>query len=232
MKKYFINYASNGFLNSQKIGLEAAKSFGFNVTGYGQDDIDQEFKIKNMEILSAKRGAGYWLWKPYIILKKLNELNHGDYLVYMDSGAKIIKNIDNILKLIDHKGMLNFSMCQKTSKWTKGDCFFSINKKNVDDYRDSNQMQATYLFFRKNDICVNFVKQWLELCTNPSLITDCANLMMNNYEDFIDHRHDQAILSLLVYNENMMYIPQIDQYAVEHGYGQDWILIDRHGIRS
>jgi hypothetical protein len=55
---------------------------------------------------------------------------------------------------------------------------------------------------------------------------------MNNYEDFIDHRHDQAILSLLVYNENMMYIPQIDQYAVEHGYGQDWILIDRHGIRS
>lgn len=232
MKRYFINYASNGFLNSQKIGLDSAKSFGFDVQGYSPDDIDEEFKIKNSEILTSKRGGGYWLWKPYIILKKLNEINHGDYLVYMDSGAKIIKNVDNILRMIDHKGMLNFSMVQKTSKWTKGDCFFHINEKNIDDYKDSNQMQATYLFFRKNDICVNFVKKWLDLCTIPSLIMDTPNMMASNYSDFIDHRHDQAILSLLVYNENMMYIPQIDQYAIEHGYSQDWILIDRHGNRS
>jgi hypothetical protein len=232
MKKYFINYASNGFLNSQKLGLDSARSFGFICTGYNPDVIDCDFKNKNIQILSAKRGAGYWLWKPYIILKKLNEINDGDYLVYMDSGAKIIKDVDNILRMIDHKGMLNFSMMQKTSKWTKGDCFFHINKKNVDDYKDNNQMQATYLFFRKNNNCVNFVKKWLELCTMPSLIMDTNNLNMDNYSDFIDHRHDQAILSLLVYNENMMYIPQIDQFSVEHGYNQDWILVDRHGIRS
>ena len=232
MKKYFINYASNGFLNSQRIGLEAARSFGFIANGYGPDDIDEEFKTKNVEILSSKRGAGYWLWKPYIIFKKLNEINDGDYLVYMDSGAKLIKNVDNILRMIDHRGMLNFSMMQKTSRWTKGDCFFNINENNVNDFKDNNQMQATYLFFRKNNICTNFVKNWLDLCTNPSLIMDTPNTLMNNYEDFIDHRHDQAILSLLVYNKNMMYIPQIDQFSVEHGYGNDWIHIDRHGIRT
>jgi len=35
---------------------------------YGPNDIDNEFKKKNIEILSQKRGNGYWLWKPYFIL--------------------------------------------------------------------------------------------------------------------------------------------------------------------
>lgn len=232
MKKYFINYANNGFVNSQKLGLESAKHFGFVVEGYGIDSIDPLFKSKYDLILKQPRGAGYWLWKPYLIYKKLLEINYGDYLVYMDSGARIIKNVDNILRMINHKGMLNFSMVQKTSKWTKGDCFYAINKNNKNDFKDLNQMQATYLFFRKNDVCIEFVKKWLDYCTDENLITDSSNQYMNNFDDFIDHRHDQAILSLLVYNSDMMYIPQIDEFSYEHGYSSEWILVNRHGNRS
>lgn len=232
MKKYFINYASNGFINSQKIGLASAVNFGFKAQGYGLDDIDPLFYEKNKTIFSFNRGAGYWLWKPYFILRKLNEINYGDYLVYMDSGAKIVRDVDNILRMIDHKGILNFSMIQKTSKWTKGDCFYKINKNNPEDYKDHNQLQATYLFFRKNNSCVEFVKKWLEYSQQLELISDMPNRYMQNFNDFIDHRHDQAIMSLLAYNEGMMYIPQIDQFAVEHGYSSDWIMIDRHGIRT
>lgn len=232
MKKYFINYASNGFVNSQKIGLANATSFGFQSQGYGLHDIDSQFIEKNKTIFSFGRGGGYWLWKPYFILRKLNEINDGDYLVYMDSGAKIVRDVDNVLRMIDHKGMLNFSMIQKTSKWTKGDCFYKINKNNPSDYKDHNQLQATYLFFRKNNSCVEFVKKWLEYSQQLELISDIPNRYMANFDDFIDHRHDQAIMSLLAYNEGMMYIPQIDQYAAEHGYKSDWFLIERHGIRS
>jgi hypothetical protein len=232
MKKYFINYAHNSFLTSQKIALDSAKSLGFTSYGFGFDDIDENFKNKNSKILNQSRGAGFWLWKPYLILKTLNIMEDNSYLIYMDSGAKLIKNVDNILRMINHKGMLNFSMMQKSSKWTKGDCFFYLNKNNKDDFKDENQMQATYLFFKKCPYVVSFVEKWLENCLLPGLLDDSKNTKMNNFEDFIDHRHDQAILSLMVYNDNMMYIPQIDQYAVEHGYGQDWISIDRHGIRS
>ena len=55
---------------------------------------------------------------------------------------------------------------------------------------------------------------------------------MDNFSDFIDHRHDQAIFSLLCYNEGIMNIPQIDQYCVEHGFGIDRQIINRHGIRN
>ena len=49
MKKYFINYTNNGFLNSQKEALDSATKFGFNVKGYNYNDIDSNFK--NCEFL-------------------------------------------------------------------------------------------------------------------------------------------------------------------------------------
>ena len=53
---------------------------------YGPNDIDPDFQKKNKDILSRKRGNGYWLWKSYFINKTLIEkLNEGDYLIYTDA---------------------------------------------------------------------------------------------------------------------------------------------------
>ena len=230
--KYFINYASNGFFNSQSFGLKSATNFGFKSIGYTDTNIDKDFVTKNIKILSNPRGSGYWLWKPYIILDMLNKIEDGDYLIYMDSGANLISDPTKYLEMIDSKGILAFSMVQKTSKWTKGDCFCEINKDNKDDWKDANQLQGTYIFFKKCEFSVSFVERWLSLCEKENLITDIANINMDNFSDFIDHRHDQAIFSLLCYNEGIMNIPQIDQYCVEHGFGIDRQIINRHGIRN
>jgi hypothetical protein len=230
--KYFINYASNGFTNSQNIGLKSASQFGFKSIGYTNLDLDKEFITKNNKILSSSRGAGYWLWKPYIILDMLNKINDDDYLIYMDSGACLTGDPTNYLEMIDDKGILSFSMVQKTSKWTKGDCFFEINQVNKNDFAESNQIQGTYIFLRKCDYSVSFVKRWLFLCEKENLITDQPNINMGNFSDFIDHRHDQSILSLLIYNKSIMNIPQIDQYCVEHGLDISRQIINRHGIRN
>jgi hypothetical protein len=48
------------------------------------DDIDHCFKQKNKHILQ-QRQHGYWIWKPYIILKKLLEIDENDILCYNDS---------------------------------------------------------------------------------------------------------------------------------------------------
>ena len=92
MKKYFINYAARGFKNSQQIGLEAAKSFGFNVEGFNENNIDESFYNYYSTHFQQPRGAGYWLWKPYIIKHKLSTIEKGDYLIYMDSGGKFMFN--------------------------------------------------------------------------------------------------------------------------------------------
>jgi hypothetical protein len=229
--KYFINYASNGFFKSQEEGLRCAALFGFKTKGYTNSDIDNDFFQKNKEILLSKRGAGYWLWKPYIILDAFNSIEDGDYLVYMDSGARFVGDPTKYLESIDENGILAFSMVQKTSKWTKGDCFYMINSDNKKSFEEANQLQGTYMFFRKCDKSIAFVKEWLSFC-ETSLITDSPNEKMQNFPDFIEHRHDQAIFSLLAYNKGILNVPQIDQYCVEHGYGLDRKIVDRHGIRQ
>ena len=231
MNKYFINYSSNGFRGSQLEGLAAAECFGFKTKGYTEKDIDADFFEKNKSILETKRGAGCWLWKPYIILDMLNTINDGDYLVYMDSGAKFIKNPSVFLTMINHKGILCTRMIHPQGRWSKGDCFYLINKNNHDDFRFDLQIQGTYLFIKKCEFSVNFVKEWLKFCETDGLISEEKNLYKENFPEFIEHRHDQSILSLMVYNHDIMYIPQIDQYCAEWGLGTDWLYVDRHGRR-
>lgn len=60
--------------------------------------------------------------------------------------------------------------------------------------------QASQLIIKNTERTRNFIKQWLDLCTNEQLLTDIPS-KVPEYTDFIDHRHDQALLSLLYYKE-------------------------------
>ena len=85
----YINYASGNFLKSQKYSLNNALKLGCvdEVFSYTFSDIDTKFHNDNKEILNNKKGGGYWLWKPYFILKSLNKTttfgkkNHQSFLI-------------------------------------------------------------------------------------------------------------------------------------------------------
>jgi len=234
VKKYFINYANNGFYNVQKIALEKAREFGFESIGYRYDDIDDDFKLKNNHILSQPRGAGYWIWKPYIILDMLSKIKDGDFLIYMDSGAFLCKSPDDLLRIINHKGILTFSLgIHKQSTWCKGDCFVEVNGvEDKDKYSDELQIFASFIFIRKCDYSVNFIKKWLDLCTKDQLVTDSPS-KSPNYPDFKEHRHDQSLLSLLVYKEDIMYIPDVTQWCFEHGFDiENRKIVEHHRNRN
>lgn len=65
--------------------MEAAKRFGFDrAFAYNVSIMTEAFREKYRHILGLKRGAGYWMWKPYVILKTLlDEATWGDYLCYV-----------------------------------------------------------------------------------------------------------------------------------------------------
>ena len=97
---------------------------------YKFDDIDLNFKKKNQYILSRRRGNGYWLWKPYFILKTLNEkLQKGDYLIYTDAGIFYLDKVDKIIKFmisINEDIWLNrLSYFEK--KYSKRDAFILLD---------------------------------------------------------------------------------------------------------
>ncbi len=217
---YAISYADSIYENPQKLNLYSALQNGVNKTiAYTPSDLDKDFVLKNAEILNCKRGAGYWLWKPYVISKTLNEINDGDYLFYADAGSVYVRNISSLIDLMELRGdsIVVFDQAYIEKDWTKRDTFILLNCDNK-NYSDTSQRMATFFVAKKTERTMQFVEEWLHLCEDARVLTDKINTLgKENYSGFIDHRHDQSVLSLLSKRNN------ISAYADPSINIQDWL---------
>ena len=206
MKKVYINYADQIFKKEQNFALRAAKYRGkFDVViGASPKNIDEKFHKEYSHILNEKRGGGYWLWKPYLIKKTLASLEYGDYLFYSDSGAYFLKKIDILISVLNSSGqdIMGFEMPLIEGQWTKKELF--VNMDCVDEiFSESNQIMASFILIKRTNQSDKFFSEFLKYSCNEINITDkfIENVKQNN--DFIDHRHDQSIFSLLYKKYNL-----------------------------
>ena len=196
-----ISFATDDYRRSQQFLENYSYQNGANkVYSYSINDIDSTFIKKNYSILSKKRGAGYWLWKPYLIKKTFDLLNNGDYLFYIDSGAYPISSLD---VLAMNQDITCFELHGLYNKyWTKYDCFHLMNC-TESRYFDSYQMNAAFQVYRKNTNSCNFIQEYLELCQDEKILTDCENLFGQNINGFKEHRHDQSVFTNLCIKYNI-----------------------------
>lgn len=92
-KKIFITYGNKLYYESLQRIKEQASSVGCfdKIITYTDADLPEE--ICNHSLMQYKRGGGYWLWKPYFILKTLLEVaQEGDIVVYSDAGSEVFKH--------------------------------------------------------------------------------------------------------------------------------------------
>ena len=168
---------------------------------YGPDDLDKEFREKNRDILSRKRGNGYWLWKSYIINKTIVEkLKEGDYLIYTDAGTLYMNSTYLLINfLIENKASMWMDRLRYIeSEFTKRDAFILLGV-DMPFYSQTNHYQAGIQIYKKSSYTVKFIQEWLYYCQDKRIITDDENTLgQPNYKDFKDNRHDQSVLSLLI----------------------------------
>ena len=173
---------------------------------YGPQDVDFEFRKNNLDILSRKRGNGYWLWKPYFILKALNEkLNEGDYLIYTDATILYKKNAKILVDFLEKKNsdMWFYKQIWKDYEYSKRDAFILMGADNP-YYTNTCTYNAAYQIYKKSKFSLKFVEDYLYYCKDKRIITDEPNVLsLKNYQGFKDHRHDQTILSLLIKKYNI-----------------------------
>jgi hypothetical protein len=196
----YINYADFSFQSQQKFSLISAKYIGGfdKVIGYGIDDVDEGFSSKHKNILSQVRGGGYWLWKPYLIRKSLLQVTVGDYLFYSDSGAFFMKPVKSLLAELENskQDIMAFELPLIEKQWSKKELF--INMKCKDErYFKSNQISASFILIKKTKKSIAFVEDFLAYASNEINITDVYDENVEQNSDFIEHRHDQSIFSLL-----------------------------------
>jgi len=214
MSIHFLSFGNEMYKNSIKRIANEIKSTNMvnYIHTYNEFDLMEmpEFWEKHKKfILSNKRGYGYWLWKSFLTLKTLNEMNEGDILIYADAGCEILINnrnqFNNSISLLnnDKSGFISFEMRTNIEKvWTKSDLFDYLN---CFDLKDTPQLHATYFVVKKCENSMNIVEKWYEISSIYSLLDDTPSNVANDIS-FIEHRHDQSILSLLrkLYNTRII----------------------------
>ena len=160
------------------------------------------------------RGYGYWIWKPYLILKELKSLNEGDILAYFDIHIhfdKIKYQYDEILNVLENdehhmiiaKGYFNDFMF--TTTYLKNIVEKELNYKFTEDQLLEFQREAGIIFVKKCDFTIKFFEQYFNIMANHiDAITDDHNQDIDNHSTFIENRHDQSVCTLLAkyYNIN------------------------------
>lgn len=97
-------------------------------------------------------------------------------------------------------------------QWTKRELLKNMNLDNF-KYTESNQIMASYMLIKKTDFTMEFIKDWLLYACNEINITDKFDEKIKQYPEFIEHRHDQSIFSLLYKKYNLVSFGDPSQYG-------------------
>ena len=152
-------------------------------------------------ILKNKRGCGYWLWKPYLIHKNIQDMKNGDILLYLDCGCEL--DIRNRMKIAEmfhlvNKYKLITSSTQIELMWNKMDLLVELQMLQ-NEYLITPQKQAGAIVLLVCDETRKLVKDWYNIASsNKYHFIDDTPSIRQNINGFNEHRHDQSIFSLLV----------------------------------
>lgn len=185
----------------------------------GPKDFDDNLKSQINFFLNQKKNKGYayWYWKPNLIKNVMNNLSEGEIVQYIDIGCHIIKNknkrfneyLDILIKKenwilpFQYHDSLNtkFSSIsfpkREEFKFTKADLFEYFNFLNKREIIDTPQFWAGNIFFKKCQKSQNFLLEWIDIMINNFHLIDDTHSNIKNHNDFIEHRHDQSVYSLL-----------------------------------
>ena len=211
-KLWFISYGDANYeAAKQRIRKEAEDMgcFQGGIKIYGPEDLGEDFNTGEVaKVLKEPRGGGYWLWKPYIIMKTLEMMNPDDILLYADAGCTLqtagVPRLKEYAKMISpdtSKSVLVMRLRdQVAKKWITTEIFDHFNIKMDDPIAISNQVLATCGMYRNCADGIQVVKRWLDTAMKrPDLFTYKYNeASKKTNPDFIENRHDQSILTPIV----------------------------------
>lgn len=207
---HFITFAggSANFLEAgNRILTQAQKSGLFTSTSlFTESDLTGINQEISKYIDQNRYGLGYWIWKPTIIKYCLESyVQDNEYLVYVDAGCELASNWLSNMKFKNFcarnldQDILAFSTGNPEILWTKSSVL-ELLKQEISKF--STQVAATFIIFRKSKMSIDIVSTWLNTCAieNGRFID---NSIGEEFTDFIEHRYDQSIFSVIYKNAGL-----------------------------
>jgi len=234
VKKYLCGFADKRIKYAPKRFARQAKQMRVydDIFLYTEDDLDKEFYAK-FEDKFCLRGFGYWVWKPQVILQTLSKMEEGDIVQYSDIGCHFNKRgRSRLLEYFEttkneRTGILCFTAIDCTEKQhTKGDLFDYFNIRNNESIFPE-QIVATTIFTRKCEKSMEIIRNWLQVFYDDFHLVDDSPSRNANFDEFIENRHDQSVLSILAKINNVAKLDYAEQVRL---FSDDpiWAIRDRY----
>ncbi len=201
---HLITYGDHRYNASKRRLRHQAVSTGWfnSVTVYGPKKLDEDFRKKFADILKCRKGGGYWIWKSHIIQKKLQEIDDGDILIYLDAGCSINpygkKRLDQYVKMLNKSdtGIISFEIIYQEKKWTVKEIFQYFNLNIDGKIANSRQINGGVRIMKKCKNVVDMINlESKALYDNSLLFTD--HYSRKQRPGFRDNRHDQSVFSVI-----------------------------------
>ena len=200
---YLISYVDGPdetyFKNQNAMALSALNKGIDFIFNYKRSHLDPEFIHKNGHILNQPKGAGYWLWKPYVILKTMERAPENSIIIYADAGFIFRGSIKIALEKIKHHDMILYNYTPTDGHIVESVVKrYALKKMNCDTEacRKSSSLVAAFLILKNTPTSRNFIKQWLTYAQDSEILMD-GSFSVPEHPNFVHHKHDQAILCVL-----------------------------------
>ncbi len=205
-----VTYATPEFEPYAELLAATARQAGVDHTRVlNPGSLPARFISAHSEVLAEPRGAGLWLWKPWAVLSTLEEVPDGSIVVWIDAAAHFAGPTSLLTSLMESHDVDLWIMGEGFTEgsFTKRDALVALGL-DTDETRRSAQRFASCFAVRRTEFGISFAREYLEACCDRAVISDDPNTCgLANYPEFIDHRHDQSVFSLLSKRHGVPVVP-------------------------
>lgn len=195
------------------VGLDEARSYGWS-------DLDPAWVARNSRVLVQQRGAGWWLWKPHLILKTLKDPAvpwHRGVVLWVDAGNYLHADPKALLTAALRESdvvAMRLKSCIEED-WTSSGTLQKMGMAKRYALAARPQLGAYFLAFRKTEQSIYFVEEWLRWCEDPEILLGLEHQQLATEDEgkrpegletlleeqeipsFQKHQADQSVFSLL-----------------------------------
>lgn len=255
--RIFVTFANTPWRRARARILRQAKGMGVydRLHGFDEHGLDGSFRAKYKEqLVEGSRGYGYWCWKPQVILQALERMDEGDVLQYTDAGCHL--NTAGRWRLAEYfdmaersaTGILAFQgkppeqplpplACAPLDlteyRWVKGDLLDHFGVRENTSITHTQTIGAGVIFVRKCTSAIKLIREWASVIADGFFFIDDTPSRSPNLPGFVEHRHDQAIFSLLCKRHGVETLSAYEYwYPARDGKTPDWEVLRRYPIHA
>lgn len=224
-KAWFVTFADSRMKHPLARIRHQALLMGFSperILVFTEKELDPNFlgKMKS-HLVKGSRGYGYWCWRPQVVLQALNQMADGEIMLYCDAGCHLnpkgLPRLREYLKITDGCDILAFQgrsllgtekydpmhHFNPVGMWTKGDVIDYFGVRENDDILHAGQYSGGVFLVKKSAKTLAFYKCYRTIAEEHFEFFDDSPSRAPNLPAFVEHRHDQAIFTLLCMQEGV-----------------------------